>query len=140
MKPATVAITVLFVFLLGGCQSAPTQSPSEAATDGIEKQVLTGGIAEQELAAGIINYEEGNYREATRQLRFSLDYGLSRKADRVSARKHLAFIYCTSGRAERCRDEFKMALKIDPTFSLAANEAGHPMWGPTFRGVQANAR
>ena len=116
------------------------QSPSEAATDGIAEQELAGGNAEQELAAGIMYYEEGNYSEATRRLRLSLDYGLSSKADRVIARKHLAFIYCTTGRAERCRDEFKMALRIDPTFTLAANEAGHPTWGPMFRGVQSNAR
>jgi hypothetical protein len=42
-----------------------------------------------------------------------------------------------SGRERRCRDEFRVVLKIDPSFELAASEAGHPTWGPAFRAVKA---
>jgi hypothetical protein len=38
---------------------------------------------------------------------------------------------------QQCRDEFKKALEIDSSFELREDEAGHPIWGPAFRGVKA---
>jgi Tfp pilus assembly protein PilF len=93
--------------------------------------------SEQYLAAGIKQYEDGNYGRAASLLQMSIDQGLSRRSDRVKALKHLAFIHCISGRPEQCRDQFRSTLKIDPSFDLAANEAGHPIWGPVFRSVKS---
>jgi hypothetical protein len=76
-----------------------------------------------------------NYSEAARLLQSGLDQGLGSN-DEVKAHKYLAFIHCISGREQRCRDEFRAALKIDPSFELAANEAGHPIWGPAFRSAK----
>lgn len=128
MSPAQVFAAALLVLLLAGCQSAPVQHV---------RKLFTEDPAKQDLAAGIGKYEEGNQREAVRLLRSSLDSGTLSTADQVEARKHLAFIYCTSGRRSQCQDEFRKALRLDPSFTLAANEAGHPMWGPVFRTVKS---
>ena len=88
------------------------------------------------LWQGIAFYEEGNYRAASRRLLFALEEGLT-VPDRVVAHKYLAFIACVSGRQLTCREEFAIALKLDPTFELEEAEAGHPIWGPVFRSAQA---
>jgi len=99
--------------------------------------MFQGSPGQQDLASGVKEYEEGNYAEASRLLQSSLDQGLSGKSDQVRAHKYLAFIHCVSGRDARCRNEFRTALKIDPSFELAANESGHPIWGPVYRSVKA---
>jgi Tfp pilus assembly protein PilF len=93
--------------------------------------------SEQYLAAGIKQYENGNYGRASSLLQMSVDQGLSSKPDLVKARKYLAFIHCISGRPDQCREQFRSTLRIDPSFELAANEAGHPIWGPVFRSVKS---
>lgn len=128
MKLFRLALVALLASALPGCESAPVQ--------GI-KGMFQGSPGEQDLASGIKQYEDGNYGEATRLLQSSLEQGLTSKSDQVNARKHLAFIHCASGRETRCRDEFRAVLKIDPSFELAANESGHPVWGPVFRSVKA---
>ena len=112
---------------LAGCESATVKSIQQDLKTLF--QMPKGG---QDLANGIKQYEDANYGEAARLLQSSLDQGLG-SDDQVKAHKYLAFIHCVSGREQRCRDEFRTALKIDPTFELAANEAGHPIWGPAFR-------
>lgn len=81
-------------------------------------------------------YEAGDYDESLKNFQGALRAGLSDK-ERVSAHKHLAFIHCASSRERQCRDEFRRALAVDPTFELSAAEAGHPVWGPVFRAVKA---
>ena len=88
------------------------------------------------LWQGIAFYEEGNYRAASRRLMFALEEGLD-ESDRVQAHKYLAFIACVSGRQLTCREEFAIALKLDPSFELDEAEAGHPIWGPVFRSAKA---
>jgi Tfp pilus assembly protein PilF len=88
------------------------------------------------LWQGIAFYEEGDYRAASRRLLFALEEGLT-VPDRVVAHKYLGFIACVSGRQLTCREEFAIALKLDPTFELDEAEAGHPIWGPVFRSAQA---
>lgn len=88
------------------------------------------------LWQGIAFYEEGNYRAASRRLMFALEEGLN-VPDRVQAHKYLAFIACVSGRQLTCREEFAIALKLDPSFELDEAEAGHPIWGPVFRSAKA---
>ena len=90
---------------------------------------------EAELAAGIRVYERGRFADAAQYLQRSLDLGL-RESDEVTAHKYLAFIHCAAGREAQCRDEFRLALAINPAFTLSAAEAGHPSWGPAFRGLK----
>ena len=88
------------------------------------------------LWQGIAFYEEGNYRTASRRLLFALEEGLT-IPDRVQAHKYLAFIACVSGRQLTCREEFEIALQLDPSFELDDAESGHPIWGPLFRSAKA---
>jgi len=94
---------------------------------------------EQALAAGLRQYELGDYATAQKSLQGALEAGLGPK-DHVNARKHLAFIHCASGRQAQCREEFRMALQVDPQLELAPEEAGHPGWGPVFRSVKSARR
>ena len=118
--------------MLTGCETAPVKSAREGISNLFRKEAGGGPT----LARGIRQYEEGNYSEAARLLASSLEQGLGR-TDQVRAHKYLAFIHCVSGREARCREEFRSTLEIDPSFELAANEAGHPIWGPVFRSVKA---
>jgi Tfp pilus assembly protein PilF len=122
-------VAVLAAFL-AGCESATVKSIQQDF-----KTLFQISKGAQDLADGIKQYEDANYSEAARLLQLSLDQGLGRD-DQVKAHKYLAFIHCISGREQRCRDEFRAALKIDPSFELAANEAGHPIWGPAFRSAK----
>ena len=127
MNILRLTLVAALAAVLSGCESAPVQ--------GI-KGMFQSSPGQQDLAKGVKEYEDGNYAEASRLLQSSLDQGLSAKSDQVRAHKYLAFIHCISGREQRCRDEFRAALKIDPSFELAANEAGHPIWGPAFRSAK----
>ncbi len=132
MKILHLTLVAVLAAVLAGCESAPIKGIQEGISG-----LFQGGKEEQDLASGIKQYEDGNYAEASRLLQSSLDQGLSSNSDQVRAHKYLAFIHCVSGRDARCRDEFRAALKIDPSFDLAANEAGHPTWGPVFRSVKS---
>jgi Tfp pilus assembly protein PilF len=123
-------VAVLAAFL-AGCESATVKSIQQDF-----KTLFQISKGAQDLADGIKQYEDANYSEAARLLQLSLDQGLGRD-EQVKAHKYLAFIHCVSGREQRCREEFRAALKIDPSFELAANEAGHPIWGPAFRSAKA---
>jgi len=96
--------------------------------------------AEQELAAGIASYEDGAYKLAERQLQTALALGLDTRSKRVSAHKYLAFIQCVAGNEAQCRNEFRKALALDARFALSPAEAGHPIWGPVFRGLKEAPR
>ncbi|MEW5768970.1 MAG: TssQ family T6SS-associated lipoprotein [Pseudomonadota bacterium] len=97
-----------------------------------------GGKAEQELAAAIHQYEDGDYKSAARRFQEALDEGLRARADKVTAHKYLAFIHCASNREKACREEFRLALELDPGFELSQAEQGHPIWGPVYRNVRAS--
>jgi tetratricopeptide (TPR) repeat protein len=92
--------------------------------------------ARESLAHGVEQYNAGRFAEASRSLTAALDHGQLTRPEQGSARKYLAFIYCTSGREPQCRDEFRKALEIDPGFELSAAEAGHPSWGHVYRDVR----
>ena len=126
-----LTLVAMLVAFLAGCESATVKSIQQDFKTLF--QIPKGG---QDLADGIKQYEDANYSEAARLLQSSLDQGLGSN-DQVKAHKYLAFIHCVSGREQRCRDEFRAALKINPSLELAANEAGHPIWGPAFRSVKA---
>jgi Tfp pilus assembly protein PilF len=118
-------IILLAAALTGGCASGPFRDFALPRTAG-----------NSYLEEGIRNYEEGNYRTSARRLQFALEEGLSR-SDRVKAHKYLAFIACVSGQQLTCREEFAIALELDPAFNLDAAEAGHPIWGPVFSTLKA---
>ncbi|MBI3529389.1 MAG: TssQ family T6SS-associated lipoprotein [Betaproteobacteria bacterium] len=124
----TLRLTLLLILattLAAGCQS------------GLFKNFgATRNAGNSYLEEGVQNYEEGNYRVAKRRLQFALEEGLSRP-DRVKAHKYLAFIACVSSQQLTCREEFTIALELDPKFELAPAEAGHPIWGPMFKSVKA---
>jgi len=110
---------------------APIEAPAARITED-ELRVR----AQESLALGLREYHLGNYAEALRSLKASLDHGLLPKTEQSNARKHLAFIHCVSQREPQCRDEFRKALEIDSGFGLAPAEAGHPIWGPVYRSVR----
>lgn len=115
-----ILAAVLAVFLLSACnQMASLLKPN------------------QELADGIKNYEDGNYKPALVLLQKAQNPDSSSKNDQVTAHKYMAFIQCVSGREDLCRSEFRKALTINPSFELKPAEAGHPVWGPVFRGEKA---
>ena len=88
-----------------------------------------------ELAAGLRVYERGRFADAAQYLQRGIDLGLS-EPDQVVAHKYLAFIHCADGREAQCRDEFRLAIAVNPKFNLDPAEAGHPSWGPAFRAVR----
>ena len=130
MKYAAI-IAVVGALLLAGCQTEPMRSMQADF-----KSLLGISKGEPALAAGLRQYEDGNYADASRQLQAAIDQGLGRSG-RVKAHKHLAFIHCVSGRTSACREEFRKALSIEPDLDLGPAEAGHPTWGPVFRSVKA---
>ena len=87
------------------------------------------------LKTGLAHYENGDYRTAARSLQTALDAGLSAD-NQIKAHKYLAFIHCTSNREKACREEFRKAFELDPSFELGAGEVGHPLWGPVYRNLR----
>lgn len=131
--------------------AAPAQPPSESAAPAPaapRSELLPAAPrdaaapreksrAEQDFERGVKSYEDGDYRNAARQLQSALSLGLPAFNDQAIAHKYLAFIACASGRQRPCRDEFRKAFEADGNFDLTPAEAGHPVWGPVFRGVKA---
>ena len=138
MRWVALGAVISGALLLAGCQSEPMRafkSDMQVAQSEI-KGMFGSSKGDAALAAGLRQYEDGNYGEAAKQLQAAIDQGLSR-SNRVNAHKHLAFIHCVSGRTSACREEFRKALSIDADLQLSAAEAGHPTWGPVFRSVKA---
>jgi Tfp pilus assembly protein PilF len=125
-----ILIALTAAATLAGCSSAPMREFQESVSHVFHRQ------GEAALAAGIRKYDDGAYSEASRSLQTALELGLW-DSDRVRAHKYLAFISCASGHQDRCRQEFRLALAIDPQMKLSPAEAGHPIWGPIFRSVKA---
>jgi Tfp pilus assembly protein PilF len=121
----TRVLILLAILISGGCAGMTSTPPGS--------RTLAG---EPYLGQGIAFYEEGDYRAANRRLMFALEEGLT-IPDRVLAHKYLAFIACVSGHQLACREEFAIALKLDPDFELDEAESGHPIWGPVFRSAKA---
>lgn len=110
---------------------------SACGTSGKGGGMFQAGLAEQKLASGVKSYEEGDYKSSMDALLEAEKMGLSHKADKVTAHKYKAFIYCITDRTNKCRHEFEDIFEVDPNFDLKPAEAGHPVWGPVFRNVKA---
>jgi Tfp pilus assembly protein PilF len=128
-KLSVLVATIVFA-ALGGCSPRPWHELQA------KLEALLLPKAQSLMAAGIEQYEQGDYADAAASLQRALDHGLP-LAQRVSAHKHLAFIYCTSDLEPACRMHFRKALIADPAMGLDAAEAGHPTWGPVFERVRA---
>ena len=120
-------LVVAVLATLAGCGTEPMREL---------EALLNPNKGQAALAMGLKQYEEGRYAESMKNLQSAIDQGLS-DADRVSAHKHSAFIHCAESRERACRDEFRKALRVNPSLDLAPAEAGHPIWGPIFRSVKA---
>ena len=118
--------------LLAGCATGPAGEITNPFAG-----LFQPSKAEQALSAGIKQFEEGEYADATKSLQSALDLGMSRAADTTKAHKYLAFIHCVSGRQRPCQDEFRKAIEINPSMELEPSETGHPIWGPEFRSAKA---
>lgn len=114
----------------------PVPAPAPTPVAAAPSRAPAPATAETLLAEALRAYEDGRYPVAQRQLRDSLEEGLRSRADRVTAHKHLAFIYCATRQEVLCRDAFRRALEIDPKFQLTPAEAGHPLWGPVFKSLK----
>jgi Tfp pilus assembly protein PilF len=128
MKNARFWLTILITLTLAGCASAPLEEEAPAAEP---------TRAQQDLLAGVAKYEEGKYADSAKLLQASLNAGLSEAGDQATAHKYLAFMHCAANRIAPCRDQFRAALKADPSFELSASEIGHPVWGPVYRAVKS---
>ncbi|KGD98459.1 lipoprotein [Achromobacter sp. RTa] len=84
-------------------------------------------------------YSAGRYGEVIRTVATSDALATSTKAVRIEAYKLQAFSYCVSRYPQLCEDSFSRILVLDPSFTLAPNEAGHPAWGPVFQQARAQA-
>jgi len=118
------ALAAVLVAALAGCAQLKSVSP------------LSKGRSS--LNEGIRHYNDGRHLAAAKSLQAALDLGLS-DTQSAEAHKYLAFIHCSTGRTGPCRDEFRMATNADPNLTLAPAEAGHPVWGPIFSTVKAEA-
>ncbi|HEX7643084.1 MAG TPA: TssQ family T6SS-associated lipoprotein [Burkholderiaceae bacterium] len=96
--------------------------------------------AQHKLAAGVKEYQAGQFKEAAATLDAALKEGLPQKSDEILARKYAAFSYCLEGHATQCRAEFHAIFALDANFELLPSEAGHPVWSPIYRREQAAAK
>lgn len=124
-----ILLGALFL-LMAGCASKTSRDI------GIDKLSLRK--AEQSLSTGVKQYDDGELKLAQKSLQDALSLGLTFDSDKVSAHKHLAFIYCSSNQERQCRDEFRRAFEVDASFKLERTEIGHPLWGPVYTGVRAD--
>jgi hypothetical protein len=85
-------------------------------------------------------YAAGNYGDVIRIVATSAPLAEAPDDVRIEALKLQAFSYCVTKYTQLCEDGFVRILRIEPSFVLAPNEAGHPLWGPVFKQAQAAAK
>jgi tetratricopeptide (TPR) repeat protein len=124
---AAMALTAFFA----GC-AVPPQKPAGPTPEDIARQQRLER-AQANLGDGLKKYDAGNYDDAMNNFLQALDSGQLPVADQLTARKHMAFVHCLSGREANCKDEFEKVITLDQKFELSAAEAGHPIWGPVYR-------
>lgn len=115
--------------LLAGCAGLPSAPP--------EKPPTSEALAQLQQVRD--QYSAGHYGEVIRLVAKSDELASSSKDVRIEAYKLQAFSYCVSRYTQLCEDSFARILQLDPAFELAANEAGHPVWGPAFQRAKNQA-
>ena len=136
--PAWSVMLVLALACFGCATTATTPPPAKAPVRVSKSPPTVENKGEPSLAAGVVSYDDGDYKTAEREIQLALDVGLDFKKQ-ARARKYLAFINCALARPQPCREQFRKAFEADPAFELEPAEAGHPMWGPVYRSVKAEA-
>lgn len=87
----------------------------------------------QALKEGLALYSSGDFNGTIKKLSNAMEiWNGENKALQLDAIKHIAFSYCVTSKPLLCQQQFERALKLDPSFELAAGEIGHPLWGPVF--------
>lgn len=127
---ATAALAAAACAALAGC--AAPQPPLPASVAALMQQP-----AEHALAAGLLDYDAGQFEAARRAFQSAIDQGLHSAHDAAVAHKFLAFIDCAFNRLAECDTHFRAAFAADPGFRLNEAEIGHPIWGPVYRSVAA---
>jgi hypothetical protein len=120
---------LLAAALLGGCANLPFFGGDNKS--GAPRHGEGASASQTALREGIRRYDEGDFNGAIQRLGSS-DIANGSTSTRVRALKYTAFSYCVTSRPTQCRQAFDKALKLDPSFELAAGEHGHPQWGPVF--------
>ena len=144
-----IALAAVLLLALAACQSPtpvaepaapPVEEPEPLLSAPVEPPpapIANPTASEHALAAGIALYDAGNFNGAIKQLRgareiWSDSTSPGATANKLAARKYLAFSYCVTNRHALCRQQFVDAIKLEPGFHLAPAEKGHPIWGPEF--------
>ncbi|OZI15900.1 hypothetical protein CAL18_18190 [Bordetella genomosp. 7] len=121
--PALLCVVALLAGCAGmGASEGPASPAAESAMNHVREQ-----------------YAAGQYGGVIRTVAVSGDIATAPKSLRIEAYKLQAFSYCVRDFAQLCEDTFVRILQLDPGFTLAPNEAGHPQWGPVFQAAQARA-
>lgn len=94
---------------------------------------------EKLLTEAMAAYDAADYIKSVKGFQDALKETLSAD-NQQKARKFSAFSYCLSNRMTLCQQEFEKILQQQPDFDLAAAEAGHPSWGPSFRRAKARIK
>ena len=131
----TIALSMMALILLAACSSTPKPVKPQDIPKSSKSEELNKGSSF--YFSGITYYEEGEYEDAEKNLKFALTLGLADPENNKKAHKFLAFIYCASERRALCENEFKQAFDIDPGFTLSPAESGHPMWQPAYDMVKS---
>jgi Tfp pilus assembly protein PilF len=137
-RQAWGAVLVLGLICAGCATTTSTPPPAKAPVRVYKGSPVPESKGDPSLDAGVISYDNGDYKAAERELQLALDVGLDFKKQ-ARAHKYLAFINCASAHPQPCREQFRKAFEADPAFELEPAEAGHPMWGPVYRSVKAEA-
>jgi hypothetical protein len=93
--------------------------------------------AQQALREVRDQYAAGDYGGVIRTVATSDALDHAPDDTRVQAFKLQAFSYCVTNYTQLCEDSFVRILRLEPSFALTPNEAGHPLWGPVFKRAQA---
>jgi hypothetical protein len=123
---AFLPISLCILTLLSGC-----------AGNGIVAENPPTQAAQDALAQANQQYSAGQYGTVIRTIAISDDIATAPRALRIEAYKLQAFSYCVRNYPQLCEETFVRILQIDPEFTLAPTEAGHPLWGPVFTSAQA---
>lgn len=125
------SVAAALLSLMAGCAVPPQKPPGPTAEEIAKQQRADRALAN--LKDGLKKYDSGNYDEAMNNFLLALDSGHLPVSEQLTARKHMAFVHCLSGRETNCKEEFEKVITLDPKFDLTPAESGHPIWGPIFR-------
>ena len=135
----TIAFGVMTLIFLCSCSVVPKWGKQTDVSKSVKTQASPKPVKSQDsnkgftlFSAGIAQYEEGEYELAENNLNSALALGLADPADKITAHKYLAFLYCVSGLEALCQMEFSKVFELDPQFTLSPAETGHPIWQPVY--------